>query len=116
MKNKNKLIEVNFDKIKECIYTIRGEKVIVDNVLAKLYEVDTKVLNQAVKRNIKRFPKEFRFQLTDEETKELVTNCDRLKKLKHSSSNPYCFSESGIAMLSSVLRSDVAVDISIKIM
>ncbi len=112
----NFLAEQDSMKIKDLIYTIRGEKVMVDRDLASLYEVGTKVLNQAVKRNIKRFPTEFRFQLTDEETSELVTNCDRFEMLKHSTSNPHCFTESGIAMLSSVLRSDVAIEVSIKIM
>lgn len=73
-------------------------------------------MNQAVKRNIGRFPESFRFQLSDEEKDELVTNCDRFKTLKHSSSNPYAFTEQGIAMLSAVLKSDVAVEVSIMIM
>lgn len=69
-----------------------------------------------MKRNIGRFPESFRFQLSDEEKDELVTNCDRFKTLKHSSSNPYAFTEQGIAMLSAVLKSDVAVEVSIMIM
>ncbi len=107
---------VTSNQIKDLIFTIRDEKVMIDRDLAFLYGVEVKVLNQAVKRNIKRFPSEFRFQLTDNETSELVTNCDRFKMQKHSNSNPYCFSESGVAMLSSVLRSDIAIDMSIKIM
>lgn len=83
--------------------------------LANLYQVETKVLNQAVKRNIERFPDLFRFRLTDVETEELVTNCDRFKSLKHSSSNPSVFTEQGVAMLSAVLKSDVAVKVSIQI-
>lgn len=68
----------------------------IDRDLAYLYNVETKVLNQAVKRNIGRFPENFRFQLSDDEEKdELVTNCDRFKTLKHSSSNPYAFTEQG---------------------
>jgi hypothetical protein len=63
----------------------------VDRDLATVYDVGTKVLNQAVKRNIERFPQEFRFQLTEPEKMELVTNCDRFKSLKHSTSNPYVF-------------------------
>lgn len=73
-------------------------------------------MNQAVKRNIGRFPESFRFQLSDEEKDELVTNCDRFKILKHSSSNPHAFTEQGIAMLSAVLKSDVAVQVSINFM
>ena len=87
----------------------------IDRDLADLYQITTKRLNEQVKRNIGRFPKEFRFQLSDKEKDELVANCDRLKRLKHSSANPYVFTEQGIAMLSSVLHSDVAVKISIEI-
>jgi nucleoid DNA-binding protein len=87
----------------------------IDRDLANLYQVDTKVLNQAVKRNINRFPESFRFQLTKNEKIELVTNCDRLESLKHSSTNPYVFTEQGVAMLSAILKSNVAVHISIQI-
>lgn len=102
--------------IESCIFTIRGQQVLVDRDLAVLYGVETKVLNQSVKRNIARFPERFRFQLSKEETNELVTNCDRFASLKHSSVFPYVFTEQGIAMLSSVLRSDTAVAVSIRIM
>lgn len=102
--------------IQEMIYTVRDKQVMLDSDLARLYQVETKVLNQAVKRNIQRFPERFRFQLTDSEKYELVTNCDRFNTLKHSSSNPYAFTEQGIAMLSAVLKSDIAVEVSIKIM
>jgi hypothetical protein len=87
----------------------------IDRDLAELYEVETKRLNEAVKRNKARFPKEFMFKLTPNEFSELVANCDRFKILKHSSSTPYVFNEHGIAMLSSVLKSDKAVAINIKI-
>lgn len=87
----------------------------VDRDLAEIYQVETKVLNQAVKRNLERFPEYFRFQLSDKEKFELVTNCDRFKILKHSSNNPYVFTEQGVAMLSAVLRSDIAVKVSIQI-
>ena len=70
---------------------------------------EEKCLNEQVKRNIDRFPEIFKFQLTDIEKNELVTNCDRFKNLKHSSVNPYVFTEQGVAMLSSVLRSETAV-------
>ncbi len=103
-------------EIQSMIFTFRGKQVMVDRDLAELYHVETRVLNQAVKRNIDRFPVEFRFQLDDEEKTELVTNCDRFETLKHSTSSPYVFTEQGIAMLSAVLRSDVAVQVSIKIM
>jgi hypothetical protein len=91
-------------------------QVMIDSDLAELYQVDTKVLNQAVKRNEGRFPENFRFQLLDNEKNELVTNCDRFERLKHSSSNSYVFTEQGVAMLSAILRSNVAVKISIQIM
>jgi hypothetical protein len=84
--------------------------------LAELYEVPTKALNQAVKRNLARFPKYFMFQLTEKEKNELVTICDHLKKLKFSYQLPYAFTEQGVAMLSGVLRSDIAIKVSIKIM
>lgn len=102
--------------IESLIHTIRGQQVLVDRDLAVLYKVETKVLNQAIKRNIERFPERFRFQLTKEEMTELVTNCDRFGLLKHSSVCPYVFTEQGVAMLSTVLRSDTAVETSIKIM
>lgn len=82
---------VPMTQIEEMIITLRGVQVIVDRDLAMLYGEETKVMNQAIKRNIERFPERFRFQLTDEETDELVTNCDRLSSLKHSSSNPFVF-------------------------
>jgi hypothetical protein len=102
-------------EIKNKIFTIRGLQVMLDRDLAELYEVETKVFNQAVKRNENRFPDDFRFQLTDTEKFELVTNCDRFHSLKHSSANPYAFTEQGVSMLSAVLKSDIAVDISVKI-
>jgi len=87
----------------------------LDRDLAALYGVETKVLNQAVKRNIDRFPHDFRFQLTDNEKNELVTNCDRFKTLKHSSVNPHVFTEQGVSMLSSVLKSRTAIEMSVQI-
>lgn len=103
-------------EIENRIFTIRDKQVMIDRDLAEMYEVKTKVLNQAVKRNSDRFPEAFRFQLSKEETSELVTNCDRFESLKHSSTYPYVFTEQGVVMLSSVLRSDVAVKVSIEIM
>ena len=109
----NKVIKT--EDIQNRIFTIRGLQVMIDSDLAQIYGVATKVLNQAVKRNIDRFPESFRFQLIDAEKLELVTNCDRFKKLKHSSVNPYAFTEQGVAMLSAVLHSDTAVKVSIQI-
>ena len=110
------LVIVDNKEIQSMIYTFRGRQVMIDRDLAYLYNVETKALNQAVKRNISRFPESFRFQISDDEKDELVTNCDRFETLKHSSSNPYVYTEQGIAMLSAVLRSDVAVEVSVKIM
>jgi hypothetical protein len=98
------------------IFELRGFKVMIDTDLASLYETETKKLKQQVKRNEDRFPADFMFVLTNEEKEQLVTNCDRLKNLKHSSINPMAFTEQGVAMLSSVLRSPKAVKINIEIM
>lgn len=103
-------------KIDERIYSIRGRQVMIDRDLAELYGVETKALNQAVKRNIERFPPSFMFRLKQDEFMELVTICDRFEKLKHSSNMPHAFTEQGVAMLSSVLRSPTAVSVSIRIM
>ena len=113
MSNENNI--VSDGNIKSMILYFRGLQVMIDRDLAELYGVETKVLNQAVKRNIERFPKSFRFQLTNNERLELVTNCDRFVKLKHSSTNPYVFTEQGVAMLSAVLRSETAIKVSIRI-
>lgn len=101
--------------IENRIFNLRGMQVMIDRDLAELYGVETKVLNQAVKRNIERFPPQFRLQLTDNDLSELVTICDRFEKLKHSSSLPYAFTEQGVAMLSAVLKSGTAVKVSIQI-
>ena len=84
---KHELVQVPSGEleIRQQIKTIRGVQVMLNRDLAELYGVQTKVLNQAVKRNIERFPGRFMFRLADDEMRELVTNCDRFKKLKHSS-------------------------------
>ena len=109
----NKLIKPEYETL---IFHFRGLKVMIDTDLATLYGVTTKVLKQQVKRNIGRFPEDFMFELSNEEKYELVTNCDRLSNLKHSSVNPMVFTEQGVAMLSSVLRSEKAIQINIEIM
>jgi len=103
-------------KYEDLIFEFSGYKVMVDSDLAILYGVETKALKQQVKRNIERFPKDFMFQLNKEEKSQLVTNCYRLVNLKHSSVNPLVFTEQGVAMLSSVLRSAKAIKINIEIM
>lgn len=97
------------------IFIIRGQRVMLDRDLAELYGVKTMVLNQAVKRNIERFPLDFMFRLSKDELKELITNCDRLEKLKHSPTTPLVFTEHGVTMLSSVLNSKKAIEINIQI-
>ena len=88
----------------------------VDYDLAILYNVPTKRLKEQVKRNLQRFPEDFMFELTKSEMNQLVANCDRLQSLKHSSILPMVFTEQGVAMLSSVLRSEEAININIEIM
>ncbi|MBI5699660.1 ORF6N domain-containing protein [Candidatus Saganbacteria bacterium] len=102
--------------IEKHIFFIRDQKVMLDKDLAELYGVKTKVLNQAVKRNINRFPSDFMFHLTENERNEVVTICDHLKDLKYSYQNPYAFTEHGILMLSSVLNSKRAIQVNIEIM
>lgn len=114
-KSKQEIMLSNSNAIQQKIFTIRGEQVLVDRDLAELYDVPTKRLNEQVKRNLDRFPEKFRFQLTQSEKAELVANCDRFKNLKHSTVNPYVFTEQGVAMLSAVLKSKIAVETSIRI-
>jgi hypothetical protein len=108
-------MQLTVQDINNKIYTIRNEKVMIDKDLANLYHVENKVLNQAVKRNIERFPSEFMFQLTKEEFENLksqfvTSSWGGVRKL------PFVFTEHGILMLSSVLRSKIAIDINIQIM
>lgn len=112
---KNELIVLDTKQIQNRIFTIRDMQVMLDTDLAEMYQVQVKRLNEQVKRNIDRFPNSFRFQLNDFEKNELVANCDRFKNLKHSTSNPYSFTEQGVAMLSAVLRSETAIQVSIQI-
>ena len=107
------LIKADYQSL---IFEFRGYKVMVDADLSSLYETETKALKQQVKRNIDRFPNDFMFQLSNEEKIQLVTNCDRLQNLKHSSVHPMVFKEQGVAMLSSVLRSKKAIAINVEIM
>lgn len=93
-------------QIENRILTIRGIQVMIDRDIGELYGIPTKRLNEQVKRNKERFPEHFCFQLSENETNELVANCDRLQMLKHSSVSPYCFTEQGVAMLSAVLRTE----------
>ena len=101
--------------IQNLIYEIRGQKVMLDSDLAKLYQVETKVLNQAVKRNLKRFPSDFMFQLTTEEVLENRSQFVTASK-RNVSTPPFAFTEQGVAMLSGVLKSDIAIAANIAIM
>ena len=106
------------EEIKQKIFTIRGKQVMLDSDLAKLYNCKngTKSINQAVKRNIERFPKRFMFQLNDQEYKFCGPNLGPQKNVSKIRKLPYVFTEQGVAMLATVLRTNKAVDISIKIM
>lgn len=108
---------INPIEIENLIYTVRGKQVMMDSDLAVLYQVDTKILNKAVKRNNNRFPESFCFQLTEQENESLRFQFGT-SKLKQGGRRylPYVFTEQGIAMLSALLRSDVAVKVSIEIM
>jgi len=108
---KNNPIPLN--RIQDSILTIRGQKVMLDRDLAELYGVETKRLNQQVRRNSRRFPTDFMFQLTSEEKTEVVANCNHLEMLKFSKTNPYAFTEHGAVMLASVLNTEQAVHTSI---
>jgi hypothetical protein len=103
-------------QIAQVIRFIRREKVLLDSDLAILYGVSTKVLNQAVKRNLGRFPEDFMFQLTAEETRSLRSQFVTLKRGQHLKYQPYAFTEQGVAMLSSILKSERAVKVNIAIM
>ena len=100
------------------IYTLRGKQIMLDEDLAELYEVETKVFNQAVKRNLDRFPDDFRFQLTQDEYCNLRSQFVTSSSEKHGGRRylPYAFTENGVYMLSAVLKSKVAVEVSIEIM
>ena len=104
------------DVIRSRIFTIRGVQVMLAPDLADLYQVETRSFNQSVKRNLKRFPGNFRFQLTKAELGEVITNCDNPDRLRFSPQLPFAFTEQGIAMLSGVLNSDIAIQVSIRIM
>ncbi len=107
---------ISMEVITHKIFVIRGKKVMLDRDLAQLYGVTTKRLNEQVKRNIKRFPADFMFQLTKTEKNELVAICDRFNTMKHSTVLPYAFTEQGVAMLSGVLNSERAIMVNIQIM
>ena len=113
----NEIIKI--EQIQSRIFTIRGMQVMIDNDLAELYQVEIRVLNQAVKRNITRFPENFRFQITQEEYISVLRSQNVILETgrgKHRKYLPYVFTEQGVAMLSAILRSETAVKVSIQIM
>jgi len=105
-----------FDDIKNKIHTIRGKQIMLDRDLAELYEVETRALKQAVKRNIRKFPSDFMFILTEEEVNFMVSQFVIPSKMILGGSMPYAFTEEGVANLASVLKSDKAIDVNINIM
>ena len=106
----------NLQLIQSKIHEIRGQRVMLDRDLAEMYGVETKVLNQAVKRNIDRFPEDFMFQLTKEECLRSQIVTLKTEQGKHLKYMPHVFTEMGVAMLSSVLRSSTAIQVNISIM
>lgn len=114
MDNRASLIPV--DRLENSILLIRGQKVLLDSELARLYQVETKVLMQAVRRNIDRFPEDFMFQLTREEAETPRSQNVTLKRGQNIKYLPHAFTEQGVAMLSGVLRSKRAIQVNIEIM
>ena len=102
--------------IQSKIYEIRGRRVMLDFDLAEMYQVETRVLNQAVKRNLERFPEDFMFKLSREEWEDISSQFVMTSRIKRpKTSVPYAFTEHGVVMLSGVLRSDIAVQVSISV-
>ncbi len=107
---------MELELIKNQIHEIRGKKVMLDMDLAKIYEVETRVLKQAVRRNIDRFPRDFMFELTEVEMKNLVSQFVIPVINQFGGAKPFAFTEQGIAMLSSILKSKKAIQMNIAIM
>jgi phage regulator Rha-like protein len=101
-------------KILNKIYVIRGEKIMLDKDLAEMYKVETRVLNQSIKRNLNRFPKDFMFQLSEKEFKNLISQ-NVTSSWGGTRKMPYAFTEQGVAMLSSILNSETAIEVNIRI-
>ena len=115
------VVKYEINNIKSMIYTIRGKQVILDSDVANLYEYSTKNINKAMKRNIERFPEDFCFQLTEEEFQNLRFHFGTLNKRTNNGEAtrkylPYVYTEQGIAMLSGLLKNEIAINVSISIM
>ncbi|MFA6618278.1 MAG: ORF6N domain-containing protein [Candidatus Neomarinimicrobiota bacterium] len=106
----------HFKDIKSMIFTFRGKQVMLDRDIANYFGIETKRLNEQVKKNMERFPESFCFKLTRNEKNELVAKCDQFENLKHSSALPFAFTEQGVAMLTAVIKNSQAVSASIYIM
>lgn len=106
---------IKYEEVENKIIEIRDQKIIIDSDVAELYGVETKEINQAVSRNPEKFPNEYVFELTAEEKIEVVTNCDHLEKLKFSSTLPKAFTERGLYMLATILKSPKATETTLAI-
>jgi phage regulator Rha-like protein len=115
MTKKNTGISIPDEMVISKIFIVRGKKVMIDTDLAELYAVPTKRLNEQVKRNIRRFPGDFMFQLDQEEKQSLLESHAHLKKLKYSLNLPFAFTEHGVVMLASVLNSERAIEVNVQI-
>jgi phage regulator Rha-like protein len=117
-KSSTSIAVVQTEQIEEVIHVLRGERVLLDTDLAELYGVETRRLNEQVRRNLERFPADFMFQLTEAEWASLRSQIVTLKpsRGRHRKYSPYAFTQNGVAMLSSVLRSPRAVQVNIEIM
>lgn len=102
--------EYQMDKVENLIVTLRGQQVIIDRDVARLYGVETRIINQAVNRNKNKFPLDYMIPLDDAEKAELITKCDRFKPLKHSTVMPKAFTEKGLYMLATILKSPIATE------
>lgn len=115
MTDKKTDVEIPDETVISKIVMVRGKRVMVDADLAGLYGVTTKRLNEQVKRNMKRFPEDFMFQLTQDEKQNLIENYAHLNKLKYSPNLPFAFTEHGAVMLASVLNSERAIEVNLQI-
>jgi regulator of replication initiation timing len=115
MTNHGSLVKIPDEIILNKIIVLRGKKVMIDKDMAELYGVTTKRLNEQVKRNPKRFPDDFMFQITKEEKEEIILNFEHLNGLKFSPVLPYVFTEHGAVMLASVLNSEKAIEVNVQI-
>jgi len=114
--NKNKsIVKIPDEIIINKIIVLRDLKVMIDKDLAELYGITTKQLNQQVKRNLKRFPEDFMFQIKQEEKDEIILNFEHLNSLKFSASLPYVFTEHGAVMLASIINSEKAIVVNIQV-